>query len=119
MTSVISKHRNAAFKRQDGRCYYCDLPMWLNQPTELAVKYRISAGDASRLRCTAEHLLARQDGGVNSGANIVAACIHCNRTRHRISSPPEPTRYRQHVLRRLRAGRWHPRSIQHLVTSSP
>jgi hypothetical protein len=28
-----------------------------------------------------------------------------------------PKRYRDHVLRRLRAGKWHPRSFQHLIVS--
>ena len=115
MTSAISKKRLAAFKQQNGRCYYCGLPMWLKQPTELTARFRIREGDASRLRCTAEHLLARQEGGTNSSYNIVAACLFCNKTRHRIASPPDPTRYQVHVMHRLRAGKWHPKIILDLV----
>jgi 5-methylcytosine-specific restriction endonuclease McrA len=89
--------------------------MWLKQPTELTARFRISERDASRLRCTAEHLLARQDGGTNSGENIVAACTHCNKTRHRIKSQPDPIRYREHVSRRIRVGKWHPKNVRNLM----
>ena len=114
MPNSIYKHRLAAFKRQNGCCYYCGFPMWLKQPTELAARVKISEGEASRLRCTAEHLLAQQDGGPNTGANIVAACQFCNWTRHRIPTQPEPTRYRKHVRQRLQAGKWHPENIHNL-----
>lgn len=118
MPNSIQKLRLAAFKRQNGRCYYCGLPMRLKQPIEFAAKYKISEGDATRFQCTAEQLKARQDGGTNSDKNIVAACLACNKTKHRISSPPDPATYREHVIGRLRAGKWHPRSIRHLVASS-
>jgi hypothetical protein len=113
--SSIPKYRLAAFNRQEGHCFYCGLPMWLKHPADFAAKYKISKGDASRFQCTAEHLKARQDGGTDSGKNIVAACWACNKTRHRIPSQPDPTTYRNHVVRRLRAGKWHPRSVRHLV----
>ena len=116
MPTSISKHRLAAFNRQNGRCFYCGLPMWLKQPAAFAAKYKISEGDASRFRCTAEHLKARQDGGTNSGNNIVAACRHCNMTRHRISPPPSPMTYKKRVRRIVRAGKWHHRSARHLGT---
>jgi len=118
MPNAISKHRHAAFNRQEGRCHYCGLPMWLKQPEEFTARFRISKGEASRLRCTAEHLLARQDGGTNSRANIVAACHHCNRTRHRISPPPDPASYRDRVRRRMRAGKWHPGQVRQLAGAS-
>jgi 5-methylcytosine-specific restriction endonuclease McrA len=117
MPSSISKHRQAAFKRQNGRCFYCGLPMWLKQPAEFTAKYKMSEGAASRFQCTAEHLKARQDGGTNSDGNIVAACRHCNMTRHRISPPPTPATYQKHVKRRIRAGRWHPRNVHHMKGS--
>ena len=115
MSSAKAKHRLAAFERQNGRCYYCGLPMWLKHPAELTARFRISEGDVSRLQCTAEHLLARQDGGPDTEANIVAACIHCNKTRHRKKSPPDPTIYRMQVKHRLRAGKWHPGSVRNLM----
>ena len=80
MPSSIYKHRLAAFTRQKGRCYYCDLPMWLPQSKEFAVKFKRSERYSPRLQCTAEHLKARQDGGTDSRENIVAACAICNMT---------------------------------------
>ena len=118
MPNSSRKHRLAAFKRQQGHCYYCGLPMWLEKPTAFAKKCGITERESARLQCTAEHLVARQDGGRNSRENIAAACRFCNGTRHRISSPLMPKRYRDHVLRRLRAGKWHPRSFQHLIVSA-
>ena len=111
MPCSIAKHRLAAFNRQEGRCFYCGLPMWLKHPAEFAAKYRISEGAVSRFQCTAEHLKARHDGGTNSDGNIVAACRHCNMTRHRISPPPNPATYQKRVRRRVLAGKWHPRSV--------
>jgi len=32
MPNSIAKHRLNAFKHQQGRCYYCGLPMWLSPP---------------------------------------------------------------------------------------
>ena len=112
MSNSITKHRRTAFKRQNGRCHYCGLPMWLKQPTELTARYSLNEGTLSRLRCTAEHLVARQDGGPNTRSNIVAACIHCNMTRHRKNSPPDPTIYRLQVRHSLRAGKGKPHAPQ-------
>jgi len=116
MPESITKNRHAAFKRQGGLCYYCEFPMWLKEPTDF-VEDSSAKEVYSRLQCTAEHLVARQDGGGNSSNNIVAACIFCNKTRHRISSPPSPQEYRKHVERRLQAGKWHPKKIWYLMAS--
>jgi DNA-directed RNA polymerase subunit RPC12/RpoP len=70
--------------------------MWLTGP----------AG-AQRLRCTAEHLLPRSDGGSDLPENIVAACAHCNHTRHKRKRPPDPKTYRADVMRRVARGGWH------------
>lgn len=118
MHNAISKYRLDAFKRQQGRCHYCGLLMWLKHPKELVSRQKISGSTRSRLRCTAEHLVARQDGGTNSHANIVAACLHCNRTRHRMKSPPDPAKYRDRVRRRVRAGKWHPGRVRQLMVDS-
>jgi len=118
MPNAISKHRFAAFQHQNGRCHYCGLPMWLKHPEELNPNLKGNHRALSRLRCTAEHLLARQDGGANSRANIVAACHFCNMTRHRITNPPDPARYREHVRHRVRAGKWHSRNVHQLVASA-
>lgn len=61
----------------------------------------------ARLQCTAEHLVARGEGGPDCDANIVAACAHCNRTRHKRISLPKPEAYRQDVAKRVKRGAWH------------
>ena len=68
-----------AFNRQGGKCFYCGLRMWLN-----------SQKGPSLLRCTAEHLKARSEGGSDGPSNIVAACWHCNHTRHKCKHPLDP-----------------------------
>ena len=50
--------RTSAFYAQSGRCFYCGLPMWLTAPSELGLK----ASKARAFQCTAEHLVAQQDG---------------------------------------------------------
>ena len=112
MPSSLAKRRRAAFDRQNGRCHYCGFPMWLEDPAELSAPFGLSDRESARLQCTAEHLVARQDGGGDAADNIVAACRFCNATRHRLSSPPDPVRYRLRVLCRLNAGRWHPKSLR-------
>lgn len=88
--------RLRAFKSQNGNCFYCQLPML---PT---------AQEGPRaLLCTAEHLLARCDGGRNSPKNIVAACRHCNSKRHARSKALPPELFKDYVQRRMAAGRWH------------
>jgi len=60
------------------------------------------------LRCTAEHLCARQDGGADTRENIVAACLRCNRQRHQgWKRAPAPETYLQHVRRLLSRKVWH------------
>lgn len=100
MTSQIQKSRKASFDLQAGKCHYCGLRMWLGSPC-----------GPSPLRCTAEHLTPRSEGGADSRTNIVAACLHCNRTRHKRKKPPTPERYRAEVRRRVARGRWLPKSI--------
>jgi 5-methylcytosine-specific restriction endonuclease McrA len=101
MPTQLQRSRHLAFVRQGGKCFYCELPMWLGA----------SAAGPKSLRCTAEHLIARSEGGSDSPNNVVAACAKCNHTRHRLKRPPEPTVYQAQVQQRVRAGRWHPRPI--------
>ena len=104
----LQKSRQLAFDRQHGRCHYCSLPVWLYDPESFRRRYGLTPAEASSLRCTAEHLVARCDGGRDSATNIVAACRHCNATRHKRRVAPDPATYRDHVRRRLAKGRWHP-----------
>lgn len=81
--------------------------MWLSEPNEYASQHRMTIKEASRFRCTAEHLVARKDGGGDRGANIVAACFFCNRRRHARAKSLSPERYGALVSQRVLAGRWH------------
>ena len=98
----INKICLSKLKRQGGRCFYCQLPMWVAQKDS-----EVSAKIAPwQLQCTAEHLIARCDGGSNDPDNIVAACRFCNMTRHRSKRPKSPKSYLAFVRRRMVAGRW-------------
>lgn len=61
MAKKIQDMRIGAFNQQAGRCWYCDCKM-INGHTRSIRQY------------TAEHLVARSDGGSNKASNIVAAC---------------------------------------------
>ncbi|MBM2576033.1 HNH endonuclease [Jannaschia sp. Os4] len=92
--------RRAKFRAQGGLCHYCGLPMWEGgspAPT----------GCPPGLQCTAEHLLPRSEGGTSAPDNIVAACLHCNRTRHRAKVPRAPAAFKRRVAARMARGRWH------------
>lgn len=98
--------RNAAFHLQGGRCFYCTFPMWNSSPDELT-PWGLRARTVAPLRCTAEHLIAKQDGGKDMAGNIVAACSLCNQRRHKRKTPPSPEAYRAFVQKRLATGKWH------------
>ena len=110
MPSQIATHRRQAFESQAGRCFYCQVRMWLSSPTELPV-HSSHPAQYRALQCTAEHLQARSDGGPDRAENIVAACYRCNSTRHRRKRPPEPEAYRVLVERRVDRGAWHPKRV--------
>lgn len=108
--------RTSAFHAQSGRCYYCGLPMWHSSPYELGLRPR-SAGP---FRCTAEHLVARQDGGKDVVDNVVAAHAACNHRRHKRPAPaPSATDYRTLVQRQLAKGKWWPQWIHGLRIGAP
>lgn len=100
MTTQLQRSRQLAYDHQGGKCYYCGLRMWLG-----------ASSGPSLLRCTAEHLLARSEGGRDDPTNIVAACLHCNQTRHKRKRPPEPQIYRAEVRRRVARGAWLPMPV--------
>ncbi len=106
MLSKLARHRNSAYINQSGRCYYCNFPMWENDPESYAKTHNIKSSLAKFFQCTAEHLEARSDGGKNNAKNIVAACIWCNQKRHSRKNAPSPIEYRQLVQNRLSKGRW-------------
>lgn len=106
----LSNLRHLAFVAQRGRCFYCSRPMWEHDPQQFAARHGVRQRVARHFQCTAEHLLARQDGGRDEACNIVAACRLCNARRHAGRSETAPTAeaYRARVQRRVAAGRWFP-----------
>ncbi|WP_324250425.1 HNH endonuclease [Xanthomonas vesicatoria] len=80
--------------------------MWNASPDELTV-FGVCARTVASLRCTAEHLIAQQDGGKNAAGSIVAACWLCNQRRHKRKSPPPPDAFRAFVQKRLAKGKLH------------
>lgn len=115
MANSLAKKRLIAFKKQSGHCYYCKAPTWLSSKEGFANQYRITESDASRLQCTAEHLIARCEGGSNDSDNIVAACLFCNTKRHQRKKSYSPDKYREFIQRRLAKGKWHPESLLRLI----
>lgn len=96
-----------AANAQKWRCYYCDYPIWDKDYEEFAKTYVLKNGPLRLLRATAEHLIARCDGGADTQKNIVAACDYCNKTRHKAKVPLSPLEFRAKVQKRLAKGRWH------------
>ncbi len=80
--------------------------MWLDQPDAFAKKYIITIKGAALFKCTAEHLLANQDGGKDVESNIVAACHFCNQKRHKCKNPKDPIAYKHYISTRLCKGKW-------------
>jgi 5-methylcytosine-specific restriction endonuclease McrA len=99
--------RKSAYKAQQGQCWYCGLPMWLSGVEEFANTHNFTLPQAQLLQCTAEHLHARQDGGIDTPNNVVAACRYCNTKRHKRKIPLPPEKYRKHVKVKMKKGGWH------------
>lgn len=121
MSKTLQRLRLQAHKHQQGRCYYCSVLMWLVDPRELVGTLR-RRRMASRLQSTAEHLVPRSEGGRDTPANIVAACFHCNSTRHKKRRPPNSHAYLAEVTRRVQRGAWHTRWVHEqglIAPSSP
>jgi len=107
MSNSVHRIREKAYKRQAGRCFYCDCPMWLCNAAAYAKNLDLTLAQVARLQCTTEHLTPKSDGGGNSKGNIVAACRFCNQTRHRRKVIPSPEDYRASIQRRMIKRRWH------------
>ena len=106
-STPLVRNRKTAYLAQLGRCYYCGLPMWEDDLDAFCRAHKIKPTQAQRLKCTAEHLEARQDGGLDTAQNIVAACVTCSQRRHKRKQAPVPDAYLHLVQKRVRAGRWH------------
>ncbi len=114
MPNSLKKKRARAFEAQRGRCYYCGVRMWLDDPHILRKKFELPERAAFLVKCTAEHLHARVDGGTDHPKNIAAACWFCNQARHRRKQSLDPTQFRAHVQKRLGARRWHQQALRSL-----
>lgn len=114
MSQSITTMRARAFKSQNGRCFYCNIPMWLAGVTDSFFRGQISEKAKRRIQCTTEHLRARCDGGSNAAYNLVAACHFCNQARHRRTNPPDPIEFRKLAMTRVLAGKWHPTDYHQL-----
>lgn len=114
MAPKLRSHRRNAFVQQHGCCFYCALPVWERERLLFAANHRMPDRLARWLRCTAEHLTARCDGGKDRADNVVAACLWCNSQRHkgRQDRAPDSATYRSWVRQKVAAGKWHP-VIQH------
>jgi len=119
MPEFLESLRYLSFKAQGGRCYYCGAPIWQHDPAEFAARHGLTLRLARRLQCTAEHLVARRDGGKSKHGNIVAACLFCNSNRHRRRRAPSASAYRKLVARRMGRQKWHPEQIHRMLASSP
>jgi hypothetical protein len=111
--------RHAAYVAQSCRCFYCTAPMWERSPDQFALNYGITLRQARLLCCTAEHLEPKSEGGSNAAGNIAAACLHCNRTRHRAHKPLAPHAYLRLVRSRVARGRWLPNGLSRLCRKTP
>ncbi|WP_372828210.1 HNH endonuclease [Polaromonas sp.] len=111
MSKTLNNSRQAAYRAQAGLCFYCRCAMWTRSSIELTRSYDITKQQAKRLQCTAEHLRPRSEGGSDLPDNIVAACRHCNCTRHKRKIPRSADEHLRRVRSRISGGRWHPREV--------
>ena len=115
MSKTLYRPRQLAYAAQSGLCFYCSCVMWLRSHEELTKPYGITKKQANRLQCTAEHLTPRSEGGSDMASNLVAACLHCNSTRHKRKIPPSPDRYLSQVRSRIARGGWHPPGVVNVL----
>ena len=108
MSKQLVKLRLNAATRQNYRCHYCNTVMCMDVGAikDFAQSQKITTKQAKRLVCTAEHLIARQDGGKDNQENIVAACAFCNHTRHKRRQCADAERFKADVIRRLQKHKW-------------
>ena len=108
--TTIKQRKSTRLKKmqvQNGLCYYCGQPMWEDDAATFCRAYDVPARHAAKFRCTAEHLHAVCEGGVDSEDNIVAAHSFCNWARHHgFEKPSDPDAYAAHIRESLAAGAW-------------
>jgi 5-methylcytosine-specific restriction endonuclease McrA len=102
----IARNRAKAYENQSGRCCYCKSPMWATNSRAYARTYGLTRREARQFRSTAEHKLARRDGGPNTADNIAAACYRCNHERHVPRMALDPNAYQIYVETLIAKGEW-------------
>lgn len=107
----IAKLRVRAYVAQNGRCIYCQAEMWIDTPDTFVRRFGLTQRLAESLRCTAEHLVARSDGGADTVANVAAACWVCNFRRHAKHGGIPPDSYLAVVRKQVARGCWHKQRI--------
>ncbi|WP_354443793.1 HNH endonuclease [Ottowia thiooxydans] len=112
----LRRSRHAAFIKQGGRCYYCSLPMLPSNDQQDQVEVNASLHLSTLLRCTAEHLRPRSEGGPDTPDNIVAAHAECNERRHRMEKALQPDRYRKLVQNQIVNNCWHSQKALSLLS---
>lgn len=98
--------RERASINQGGTCHYCGLPMCFGSPDAFRKRHNVRPGAMPWVGATAEHLVARCEGGPTTATNIVAVHHYCNVIRHRRRKPQPPGAYQARVRRAVAAGRW-------------
>jgi 5-methylcytosine-specific restriction endonuclease McrA len=91
--------------------------MWTGDCKSFADRHRLSARAAADLKCTAEHVVAKCDGGSNATSNIVAACRRCNFLRHNRKVPKGAQQYQAYVQGRVARGGWHNDAVRKALAS--
>src|SRR5690606_1212554 len=109
--SSVVRARELAAQTQNSRCYYCGALMCVDELTAFASRHGLSVSAVRLLQCTAEHLLAKCDGGMDVADNIAAACHFCNSRRHARRKPLSPGAYQKYVQGRVHRRRWHPEPL--------
>jgi hypothetical protein len=99
----------------NGGCTEKSLRVWTGNSVEFCKTFNMSAPQAAKFQCTAEHVVARCDGGEDVSSNIVAACKFCNSKRHCAKVPLAEAAYGRKVKRRLSGGKWHGLLVARLI----
>jgi len=102
----LKKVRTNAYNHQNEKCYYCGHSMWNSSLNSFAKSHSISTKQAQYFQCTGEHLVPHSEGGNAKRRNIVAACLFCNRTRHKVKNALSAVLYKQKVKNRVKKGAW-------------
>lgn len=82
--------------------------MWEEDQQRFAERHGLTSKQSGLLRATGEHLIPFSLAGPATKKNIVVACLHCNKCRHKNGGQRTAEAYLQRVHARMNSGRWHP-----------